>query len=140
MTNSTPSDPSNSYQVGGTHYQSALQHWDFVAAYGLDYFQGVATKYITRWRNKNGLEDLKKAQHYLRKRIELTTVLPMYIRTHFEPQPSTSIAEFCKANCLGLNETDLVALITEGQLHKALEQLTAFIAYVERQAAKGGAQ
>lgn len=28
-------------------------------------------KYLYRWRNKNGVEDLKKAQWYLNKRIEL---------------------------------------------------------------------
>jgi hypothetical protein len=28
-------------------------------------------KYISRWKNKNGVEDLKKAQHYLSKLIEV---------------------------------------------------------------------
>jgi hypothetical protein len=62
----------NDYQVGGEHYQrSNMQHWDFVAANGLDYFQGCITKYVTRWREKGGVEDLKKAKHYLEKYIEL---------------------------------------------------------------------
>lgn len=62
----------NDIQYGGNHYKGTqIQHWDFAAANGLDYFQGCITKYVTRWRLKNGLEDLKKAQHFLQKYIEL---------------------------------------------------------------------
>jgi hypothetical protein len=61
---------SNLRQVGGTHYKSPIQHWDYVIANDLDYFQGQITKYVTRWKNKNGLTDLLKAQHFLEKYIE----------------------------------------------------------------------
>jgi hypothetical protein len=63
----------NDRQVGGTHYGSGdmPQHWDLVAQYGWDYFQGQITKYLMRWRKKNGVEDLEKAAHYLQKYIEL---------------------------------------------------------------------
>lgn len=62
----------NSRQVGGDHYGGkAIQHWDYVAAQNLDYFQGCITKYVSRWRDKGGLEDLHKARHYLDKYIEL---------------------------------------------------------------------
>jgi hypothetical protein len=57
--------------VGGNHYLSPIQHWDFVAANELDYFQGQITKYVCRWKNKNGLQDLLKARHFLDKYIEL---------------------------------------------------------------------
>ena len=62
----------NDRQVGGVHYSGkALQHWDIVAMHQLDYFQGQITKYVMRWKSKNGLEDLKKARHFLDKYIEL---------------------------------------------------------------------
>lgn len=62
----------NSRQVGGKHYGlTDYQHWDFVADFNLDYFQGQVTKYIIRWKEKNGLEDLLKARHFLDKYIEL---------------------------------------------------------------------
>lgn len=62
----------NATQVGGGHYQKQkIQHWDYVAANGLDYFQGQVTKYVSRWKDKNGLEDLRKAEHFLKKYIEL---------------------------------------------------------------------
>ena len=60
----------NDRQVGGNHYDSSIQHWDYVIANDLDYFQGQITKYVTRWKNKNGLADLLKAQHFLDKYIE----------------------------------------------------------------------
>lgn len=63
----------NDTQVGGQHYSKHgdIQHWDMVAHFGLDYFQGQITKYVMRWRDKNGLQDLKKAAHFLQKYIEL---------------------------------------------------------------------
>jgi Protein of unknwon function (DUF3310) len=62
----------NEKQVGGRHYMGdKLQHWDLVASRRYDYFQGQITRYIDRWKHKGGLEDLKKAQHYLEKYIEV---------------------------------------------------------------------
>lgn len=66
-----PGGPANNRQVGGKHYRSSMQHWDWVAANDLDYFQGQITKYVARWKLKNGIQDLKKAQHFLQKYIEL---------------------------------------------------------------------
>lgn len=62
----------NEQQVGGQHYRTAIQHWDYVLANDLGYFEAQITKYVTRWRKKNGLEDLKKARHFLEKLIEVT--------------------------------------------------------------------
>jgi hypothetical protein len=65
----------NDTQVGGGHYKTsdprAQEHWDIVRFHKLDYFQGQITKYVMRHRNKNGLEDLKKAAHVLQKYIEV---------------------------------------------------------------------
>ena len=62
----------NDYQVAGNHYREGkVQHWDFAAANNFDYFQGQITKYITRWKKKNGLNDLLKARHFLDKYIEI---------------------------------------------------------------------
>lgn len=63
--------PANAQQVGGDHYKQAIQPWDYVAANNLGYFEGNIVKYVTRWRKKGGIEDLKKARHYLDKLIEL---------------------------------------------------------------------
>lgn len=61
----------NDRQVGGRHYRTAIQHWDFAHSNQFDYFQGQITKYVTRWKRKGGLQDLEKAKHFLDKYIEL---------------------------------------------------------------------
>lgn len=65
------SDLANGRQVDGDHYKSSIQHWDYVVANELDYFQAQITKYVTRWKKKNGIKDLEKAQHFLQKYIEV---------------------------------------------------------------------
>ena len=62
----------NDIQISGTHYKTkAIQPWDYIAANNLGYFEGNVVKYVSRWKDKNGLDDLKKARHYLDKLIEL---------------------------------------------------------------------
>lgn len=61
-------------QVGGDHYASSSgkEHWDLMwEMYGESWFIGNITKYLFRYKNKNGMEDLKKAKSYLDKLIEL---------------------------------------------------------------------
>lgn len=53
-------------QVGGNHYkQYAIQPAQFALANGLDYAQSNAIKYIVRHKDKNGVQDLDKAIHYI---------------------------------------------------------------------------
>ena len=53
-------------QVGGGHYKPyAIQPAQFALANGLDYAQSNAIKYIVRHKDKNGVQDLDKAVHYI---------------------------------------------------------------------------
>lgn len=53
-------------QVGGDHYkQYAIQPAQFALANNLDYAQSNAIKYIVRHKDKNGVQDLDKAIHYV---------------------------------------------------------------------------
>jgi hypothetical protein len=62
----------NEKQIGGDHYKTkAIQPWDYIASNGLGYFEGNIVKYVTRWRDKGGVADLEKAQHYLQKLLEV---------------------------------------------------------------------
>jgi len=62
----------NDTQHGGRHYKTCvIQPWDYIAANNLGFFEGNAVKYLTRWREKGGIEDLEKAKHYIEKLIEL---------------------------------------------------------------------
>ena len=63
----------NEQQVGGAHYAvKTIQPWDFILANNIGYMEGNIIKYLSRWKDKGGVEDLKKAQHYLQKLIEVT--------------------------------------------------------------------
>ena len=53
------------------HYKGyAFDVIDISNEYKLDFLEGNVLKYLLRWRRKNGLEDLKKAQTYLNLLIE----------------------------------------------------------------------
>mgnify|MGYP005606205587 FL=1 len=61
----------NATQVGGDHYKTqVIQPWDFIASNGIGFLAGNVVKYVARYKAKNGMEDLKKARHYLDKLIE----------------------------------------------------------------------
>lgn len=60
-------------QIAGNHYKKAIQPIEYIHANGLGFVEGNVIKYVTRWKDKNGIEDLKKAKHYLEILIELTT-------------------------------------------------------------------
>lgn len=62
----------NDVQVGGNHYKQfrGYEPWDVVLAWNLGYLDGTALKYISRWRHKGGVDDLRKAMHFLAKLIE----------------------------------------------------------------------
>lgn len=64
----------NDRQVGGEHYASKqVQPWDYIIANNLGYLEGNIVKYVSRWKDKGGVEDLRKARHYIDKLIEVAT-------------------------------------------------------------------
>jgi hypothetical protein len=59
-------------QVGGSHYRDkGIQPIIYIHANNLGFCEANVVKYVTRWRDKNGVADLKKAIHYLELLIEL---------------------------------------------------------------------
>lgn len=55
-----------SKQEGGSHYKEyKIQPVEFSMLNGLDLCQSNVVKYVTRFRDKGGIEDLRKARHYL---------------------------------------------------------------------------
>jgi hypothetical protein len=66
----------NDMQVGGEHYQSkSIQPWDAMQAWMTPeqfkgFLWGNVIKYVARWQDKGGVEDLRKARHYMDKLIE----------------------------------------------------------------------
>lgn len=61
-------------QVGGSHYKNmVIQPIEYIVKNNLPYIDGNIIKYVSRWRAKNGVEDLRKARHYIDMLIESET-------------------------------------------------------------------
>lgn len=66
--------PANAIQHGGHHYKGLpIEPWDYIAANDIGFLEGNAIKYLSRWKSKNGVEDLHKALHYVQKAIEVNS-------------------------------------------------------------------
>lgn len=62
-------------QVAGDHYRRmAIQPIQFITANNLGFCEGNIIKYVCRWPAKGGVEDLKKARHYIDLLIESQSV------------------------------------------------------------------
>lgn len=61
-------------QVAGTHYKDLpIQPVQYIQANNIPYMEGNVVKYVSRWRTKGGMDDLRKAKHYLEMLIEFET-------------------------------------------------------------------
>ena len=73
----TPGPPRSALSARGSeHYTSkSVQPWDAMKAWMsrdefTGFLRGNAIKYLARYKDKDGLRDLKKAQHYIDKLID----------------------------------------------------------------------
>jgi 5'-deoxynucleotidase YfbR-like HD superfamily hydrolase len=116
------SSPANARQYGGDHYKGVgYEHWDLVLDTGMNYFQGCATKYVTRWRkHEAGETNLLKAIHYVDKLEEAQAagrIKPEGVHT------VSDIVNFGVANALNDLEVQIIKDIVGWRLGKAREHL-----------------
>ncbi len=72
-------------QEGGNHYKDmAIQPVEFIHRNGIGFIEGCAIKYLCRWRVKGGVEDLKKARHFLDLLIEMEQPPPVEVITPYD--------------------------------------------------------
>lgn len=100
----------NDQQIGGDHYRNKkYQPWDVMQDWMTTeqftgFLIGAVIKYIARYRNKTGLEDLKKARHFLDKLIEseesALATNPKPCRTFPDRQGSGSLRCVCYVQSL----------------------------------------
>ena len=114
--NPTPNDR----QVGGQHYASTYQHWDFVNDTDLGYFEAQITRYVSRSRKKNGLQDLEKAKHYVEKLRSLYSMSKVIPRRGSFVSP---VQRFAFENQLSQAETWAIDRITHWEKDIHLVQL-----------------
>lgn len=61
-------------QEGGDHYRKLpIQPVEYIHRNGIGFIEGSVIKYVTRWRAKGGVEDLRKARHFLDLLIQMET-------------------------------------------------------------------
>jgi hypothetical protein len=66
-----PNDHSLKKQVGGDHYRKLkIQPIEYALANNLGICEHAVVKYVSRWKDKNGVEDLRKAIHYIEMLIQ----------------------------------------------------------------------
>jgi hypothetical protein len=59
-------------QVGGSHYSKfSIQPVEFIHANGIPFIEGCRIKYLCRWQEKGGVEDLDKVKHFIDLLIDL---------------------------------------------------------------------
>ncbi len=53
-------------QVGGSHYKKyKIQPVEFIIKNNIGFVEGNIIKYILRFKEKGGVQDLEKAKHYI---------------------------------------------------------------------------
>lgn len=118
----------NERQIGGDHYQRGgnFQHWDFVAQLGLDYFQGCATKYVSRARYKGEIvEQLEKAVHYCQKGEEVD--MERAANQPVSIDARGTVLSFAVANNLTAREEQAILFITNRDWNAAAAVLTEML-------------
>lgn len=94
-------------QVGGSHYKDlAMQPIEFIVKAGLSFIQGNIVKYISRYKHKNGAQDVEKCIHYAQLAIDLDSKGPQY--------GTIGLAlSYCRANCLSSLQTNIITACTQ---------------------------
>ena len=60
-------------QVGGSHYKKyKIQPVEFIVKNNIGFCEGNIIKYILRFKEKGGVQDLEKAKHYIELLIDST--------------------------------------------------------------------
>ena len=52
------------------HYTKGHETSEYIISWGMDFLEGNVIKYVTRYKFKHGIDDLKKAEWYLKRLIE----------------------------------------------------------------------
>lgn len=129
---SKPTDFINDRQVGGTHYKTDYQHWDFATDVKLPYLESAASKYVTRWKKKNGIQDLEKSKHYIEKIIALVAAGKYENLIPISPEMNTFVQKFISSNSLEMIEAHIIFTLvfwrSPAELLAVLTQIDILIA------------
>ena len=60
--------------INPTYYRKGIETTDYIVSHSMNYLEGNIIKYVTRYKDKGGLEDLKKAEWYLTRLIKIQEI------------------------------------------------------------------
>lgn len=90
-------------QIGGSHYKNmAMQPAEFAVKAQLTFIQGCIVKYISRYKNKNGKQDIEKAIHFAKLAIDLNDASLLFVA-------NIGLAySYCKINKMSKTQTNII--------------------------------
>ena len=116
----------NEYQIGGSHYGNGdYQPWDFIIDSDMHYLFGCVFKYAVRWKDKGGLQDLRKAAHYLAKAEDEYVIYGKY--DHHVKMLVINPSYYAFYNAIPKPERDIITAILLDDLPTAQRTLSALI-------------
>jgi hypothetical protein len=115
----------NDRGVRGQHYvtQSGIEHWDWVFTCELDYFCGNASKYIVRWKEKGGVNDLRKALSYVEKLLAIYGDEVISRRRTRTPGMYRATRQLCAAYDLSSEEAEVIYGLMEWYNYASLQEV-----------------
>lgn len=120
-------------QVGGGHYKTLkIQPVELIMSNHLGYCEGAVVKYLTRWRDKGGIEDVRKAAHFVQILME-DRDYQHRLEDRAKAMPVSAPidgAEYCIANDIGgpsRMAIQLIVLFAHRGWSSLLEQAAAWI-------------
>lgn len=118
-------DNVNDIQIGGDHYNKPYQHWDWVIETNQGYVMGLATKYISRWRDKNGVEDLQKGKHCVQK------IMDFMVQRNLDPRIVPEVIRmtdyYVLVNKIPEEDADILYDIITGNMVSAMNRIDTLV-------------
>jgi hypothetical protein len=136
-------------QVGGTHYKGRYKHWDWCPEVNLGYLEGNATKYLARWYDKGGLEDLEKSCSYMEQTRNLHNKIGYQNECHLVTKAGGEYRLAVRNTALYFNEASLAPIeaylsrlcaewVSDKDLDHVIDLLKTNISAVGAQLSTGG--
>lgn len=108
-------------QVGGNHYAILqMQPVDFIVRAKLSYIQGNIVKYLSRYKYKNGKQDLEKAWHYANLAIELNSMGPTVRMVGLA-------YSYCRANDFSATVTNVIVSCVQDDYYASIRYIKKLI-------------
>jgi len=89
-------------KINPPYYRKGIETTDYIVSHSMNYLEGNIIKYVTRYKDKGGIEDLKKAEWYLTRLIKVQESNELKLSTLEEVIAEEEISEQIK-NRLGDN-------------------------------------